>query len=42
MADLDQEFIEYVVKAIVDEPAAVKVERKIDEMGVLLTLAVDP
>lgn len=38
----DQEFIEYVIKAIVDTPDAVKVERKIDEMGVLLTLAVDP
>ena len=40
--EADQEFIEYVVKAIVDKPEAVKVERTIDEMGVLLTLAVDP
>lgn len=42
MAEADQEFIEYVVKAIVDTPSAVKVDRKIDEMGVLLTLSVDP
>lgn len=36
----DQEFIEYVVKALVDHPEAVKVDRKIDEMGVLITLDV--
>lgn len=38
----DKEFIEYVVKMLVDKPEAVKVERKIDEMGVLITLDVDP
>lgn len=38
----DQEFVEYVVKMLVDKPEAVKVERKIDEMGVLITLDVDP
>ncbi len=38
----DQQFIEYVVKMLVDKPEAVKVERKIDEMGVLITLDVDP
>lgn len=38
----DKEFIEYVVKMLVDNPEAVKVERKIDEMGVLITLDVDP
>lgn len=37
----DQEFLEYVVKALVDTPDAVKVERKVDEMGVLLTLRID-
>lgn len=37
----DQEFVEYVVKALVDKPEAVKVDRKVDEMGVLLTLKVD-
>lgn len=36
----DAEFLEYVVKALVDEPDAVKVDRKVDEMGVLLTLKV--
>ena len=38
----DQEFVEYVVKAIVDSPDKVKVERKVDEMGVLIELTVDP
>jgi predicted RNA-binding protein YlqC (UPF0109 family) len=38
----DKEFIEYVVKMLVDNPEAVKVDRKIDEMGVLITLDVDP
>lgn len=37
----DQEFIEYVVKMLVDNPDDVKVERKIDEMGVLITLDVN-
>jgi len=37
----DQEFLEYVVKALVDNPDAVKVDRKVDEMGVLLTLDID-
>lgn len=36
----DKEFVEYVVKMLVDHPDAVKVERKIDEMGVLITLDV--
>ncbi|PIT98223.1 MAG: RNA-binding protein [Candidatus Andersenbacteria bacterium CG10_big_fil_rev_8_21_14_0_10_54_11] len=38
----DQEFVEYVVKSIVDHPDDVKVDRTIDEMGVLLTLTVNP
>lgn len=38
---LDQAFVEYVVKAIVDKPEAVKIERRVDEMGVLITLQVD-
>lgn len=42
MAEADQEFVEYVVKAIVDNPSDVKVERRIDEMGVLLSLTVNP
>lgn len=38
----DRDFIEYAVKMIVDNPDDVKVERKIDEMGVLITLDVNP
>lgn len=34
----DQAFVEFVVKALVSHPEDVKVERKVDEMGVLLTL----
>lgn len=38
----DQQFLELVVKAIVNNPNDVKVERVIDERGVLLTLDVNP
>ena len=38
----DQEFLEYVVKSLVDSPEDVKVDRKVDEMGVLMTLEVNP
>jgi hypothetical protein len=40
--EADQAFLENVVKALVDKPQAVSVERGVDEMGVLLTLKVDP
>lgn len=36
----DQEFLEFVVKSIVENPDKVEVDRKVDEMGVLLTLKV--
>lgn len=36
----DRDFIEYVVKQIVDHPDQVEVTRAIDEMGVLITLKV--
>ena len=36
----DQEFVEYVVKALVDNPDKVQVDRRVDEMGVLITLDV--
>ena len=36
----DREFVEYVVKQIVDHPEQVVVERTVDEMGVLITLKV--
>ncbi|MBI5404704.1 MAG: KH domain-containing protein [Candidatus Kerfeldbacteria bacterium] len=38
----DQQFVEYVVKALVDRPEDVKAERTVDEMGVLITLKVNP
>ncbi len=38
----DQEFVEYVVRAIVNHPDDVKTERIIDERGVLITLHVNP
>ncbi len=38
----DQEFVEYVVKALVDRPEDVTTERAVDEMGVLITLKVNP
>ena len=38
----DQEFLEYIIKALVDQPEDVKVERRVDEMGVLLSLKVNP
>lgn len=38
----DQEFLDYVVKMLVDNPSDVKVHRQVDEMGVLLTLDVNP
>lgn len=41
MAELDQQFIEYVVKNLVDHPDDVKLERSIDDRGVLLELTVN-
>lgn len=38
---VDQEFLEYLIKSIVTHPDDVKVDRKVDEMGVLLTLKVN-
>lgn len=38
----DQEFLEFVVKGLVDNPNDVEVNRKVDEMGVLLTLKLNP
>lgn len=38
----DQEFLEMVVKALVENPNEVKIDRTVDEMGVLLTLSVGP
>lgn len=38
----DVKYLEYLVKALVANPDAVKVTRTTDEMGVLMTLDVDP
>jgi len=42
MAERDQEFLEYIVEAIVDNPDDVKINRTVDERGVLLELTVNP
>jgi predicted RNA-binding protein YlqC (UPF0109 family) len=42
MSSIDQQFVEYIVKSLVGNPDAVKIERRIDEKGVLLELTVDP
>lgn len=36
----DRDFVEYVIRQIVEHPEDVVVERTVDEMGVLLTLKV--
>ena len=38
--ELDQQFLEQLVKSLVDHPESVKINRTVDEMGVLLTLDV--
>ncbi len=36
------QFLENLIKELVDKPESVKINRKVDEMGVLLTVDVDP
>lgn len=38
----DQEFVEYIVKGLVDHPEDVRTDRTVDEMGVLITLHINP
>ncbi len=38
----DQQFVEYVVRAIVNHPDDVRTERIVDERGVLITLFIHP
>ncbi len=38
----DEALLDYIVKALVDHPDDVAIERKVDEMGVLLSLKVNP
>lgn len=40
MAD-DKAFLEYIVKALVDNPNDVVIDRTVDEMGVLITMTVN-
>jgi predicted RNA-binding protein YlqC (UPF0109 family) len=42
MPTIDQQFVEYIVKSLVNNPDDVTVERTIDEKGVLLLLTVNP
>ncbi|MDQ3015080.1 MAG: KH domain-containing protein [bacterium] len=42
MTEQDSQFLDYVVKALVDNPNDVKINRTVDEMGVLMTLSVNP
>ena len=42
MSTIDQQFVEYIVKTLVNNPDKVSVERTIDERGVLLALTVAP
>lgn len=42
MDEQDQAFVEFVVKALVDNPNDVRTERTVDEMGVLITLHINP
>jgi len=42
MSEKDQEFVEFIVKALVDHPEDVKTDRSVDEMGVLVTLHLNP
>ena len=42
MAESDQEFVEYIVKAIVEHPEGASTTRKVDERGVLIELHLDP
>ena len=36
----DQEFLDFVIRGLVDHPESVKITRTVDEMGVLLSLDV--
>ncbi len=41
MNNNDQQFLDFVVKSLVDNPNDVKINRTVDEMGVLMTLEVN-
>lgn len=41
-SNIDQDFVEFIVKSLVGNPDAVSIARRVDEKGVLLELTVDP
>ncbi len=38
----DVQFLDFVIKSLVENPTDVKINRTVDEMGVLMTLDVNP
>jgi len=40
--ELDTQFLDFVIKSLVENPTDVKINRTVDEMGVLMTLDVNP
>ncbi len=42
MMEKDVQFLDFLIKALVDHPEKVQINRTVDEMGVLMTLTVDP
>lgn len=42
MTEKDAQFLDFLVKSLVDYPSDVKITRTVDEMGVLLMLDVNP
>jgi len=42
MKEKDTEFLEYIVKSLVENTDAVETSRRVDDMGVFIELTVDP
>jgi len=42
MSTIDEQFVEFVVKSLVNHPDDVQIERTIDKLGVLIKLTVNP
>ncbi|MEK9155361.1 MAG: KH domain-containing protein [Patescibacteria group bacterium] len=40
--EFDQQFVEFIVKALVNHPEEVRSDRKVDEQGVLITVHTSP
>ena len=41
-AENDTAFLEFIIKSLVENPDAVRVSRRVDDMGVFIELIVDP